>query len=147
MVWRNLAVGGKYAEGDRQVVGGAFFAYIGGSHVDYHLFTWELISALAYCRCDTLGALFNCRVGETDHYELYARVGEHLDGDWDCVDALEGRADCLYEHCGWISLVRDVFACRRDGGAAVDYAAGGISDDEPGDGGNGNLLESLQVIG
>ena len=86
------------ADGDGEVVGGAFFAEIGWCEVDDDAFGWDAVAGEFDGGDDALGAFFDGVVGEADHVEAHAGGEVDFDGDGECFDADDGASVGFYEH-------------------------------------------------
>ena len=91
----DVSVGGNDTYCQWQVVSGAFFAYVGRSHINDDVPLRYVQAALVEGRLDALLAFLYGVVGQADNGEVNALLYADFNGNCYCVYAKDGTAVCL----------------------------------------------------
>ena len=102
-----LAVGGHNADGQRQVVAAALFAYVGGRHVDGDVGHGHLVAVVLQGGTYAVVALAHRGVGQSGEMEQHTACDAYLYHDGDGFKAHHGGAVGLDKH--FISTVGQIF--------------------------------------
>ena len=96
---QHLAGGGHDAEGDGQVVGGAFFAEVCGGQVDCEAVLGKVESAVGDCGTDAFAAFAHGGAGQADDGQPFEPIGD-IDFDFDLfgIQTYNGTTAHFGEH-------------------------------------------------
>ena len=89
----DVVVGAQQAEGERQVVGGAFFAHVGGGEVDDGVAQGQPEACVAQGGLHAGAAFAHSAVGEADHEEVFSDGCAYFDLNGSGFEAVDGGTE------------------------------------------------------